>query len=633
MIKVNIENLEEGLKFITQEVAEILNFEFCLEGTKIKSQNIKKGLRVLGNSQEAVIEYNSLNEFMRGLGVLAENLTTNQNFDITQTKSYNNLSAMLDCSRNAVMTVDAVKKMIRHLSLMGYNQIQLYTEDTFEVKEYPYFGYFRGRYNSDEIKEIDNYAIKFGVEMVPCIQTLAHFNSTVKWNYFRPIHDTGDILLVGEPKTYEFIESMVKSCSEMYSSKKINIGMDEAFSLGLGEYKNRNKDKEFNRFQVMMDHLTKVRDICKKYGFEPMMWSDMFFSLLGEGDSFDEKTGKIKQEVIDKVPKDVELVYWDYFKDTKEKYDERMKKHKMFDNIISFAGGAWRWRGFMPGNQFTFWTSEMALDAVKDNNVKNVIVTAWGDNGAECSMFSILPSFQFFAEKCFCDTYDKKHLAKRFKICANGDFDGFMELDTPNFVLGSKAPGIVCIYPSKQFLYQDILQGLVDKHIKDSGENLKEYYNSCVLNLKKAKQNNPYWEYIFNTAISFCELLSVKTEIGVNLKTAYDNNDKKSLEKYANETIPNLIKLTENFYEIYRAQWLCENKIFGFDVIDLRFGGILMRSKHAIIRIKDYLNETISKIDELEQERLNFDMVVSGYAPNNLSEECNWINVATASVI
>ena len=27
---------------------------------------------------------------------------------------------------------------------MGYNQIQLYTEDTYEIKEYPYFGYLQG---------------------------------------------------------------------------------------------------------------------------------------------------------------------------------------------------------------------------------------------------------------------------------------------------------------------------------------------------------------------------------------------------------------------------------------------------------------------------------------------------------
>ena len=55
---------------------------------------------------------------------------------------------MLDCSRNGVLNMAAFKRMARILAKMGYNQIQLYTEDTYEIKEY--FHLFRlqlrGRY-------------------------------------------------------------------------------------------------------------------------------------------------------------------------------------------------------------------------------------------------------------------------------------------------------------------------------------------------------------------------------------------------------------------------------------------------------------------------------------------------------
>ena len=37
------------------------------------------------------------------------------------------LAVMLDCSRNAVMTVDAVKRFILNMEKMGYNTLQLYT--------------------------------------------------------------------------------------------------------------------------------------------------------------------------------------------------------------------------------------------------------------------------------------------------------------------------------------------------------------------------------------------------------------------------------------------------------------------------------------------------------------------------
>ena len=64
---------------------------------------------------------------------------------------------MLDMSRNGVMKPDAVKKFVDYLSAFGYNMLQLYTEDTYEVDNEPYFGYLRGAYKKDEIKEIDAY--------------------------------------------------------------------------------------------------------------------------------------------------------------------------------------------------------------------------------------------------------------------------------------------------------------------------------------------------------------------------------------------------------------------------------------------------------------------------------------------
>ena len=41
---------------------------------------------------------------------------------------------MIDCSRNAVMTVDALKNWIDIMADLGYNTLMLYTEDTYEVE-------------------------------------------------------------------------------------------------------------------------------------------------------------------------------------------------------------------------------------------------------------------------------------------------------------------------------------------------------------------------------------------------------------------------------------------------------------------------------------------------------------------
>ena len=90
-------------------------------------------------------------------------------------------AAMLDCSRNAVMRVGEVKKFASLLKKLGYNALMLYTEDTYEVEGEPYFGYMRGRYSKTEMKEIVTYCDSIGMEVIPCIQTLAHMNQIFRW--------------------------------------------------------------------------------------------------------------------------------------------------------------------------------------------------------------------------------------------------------------------------------------------------------------------------------------------------------------------------------------------------------------------------------------------------------------------
>ena len=89
-------------------------------------------------------------------------------------KNFDTFGVMIDMSRNAVMSLESLKRFLKLLKKMGYNCVMLYTEDTYEVEGEPYFGYMRGRYTHEELKEIDDYCYSIGVEVIPCIQTLAH---------------------------------------------------------------------------------------------------------------------------------------------------------------------------------------------------------------------------------------------------------------------------------------------------------------------------------------------------------------------------------------------------------------------------------------------------------------------------
>ena len=183
-------------------------------------------------------------------------------------KQYDNecksLGVMIDVSRNGVMKVEELKRFALIVKEMGYDNIGLYMEDTYEITGEPYFGHLRGRYSKAELKEINDYMKSIGMIAIPYIQTLAHLKTLFQWNEYKDIKDINDILLVDDPKTYALIDKMFSTLRECFDTEKINIGMDEAFMVGLGKYAKTHgypKDK----VAVLYGHLTKVLAIAKKY--------------------------------------------------------------------------------------------------------------------------------------------------------------------------------------------------------------------------------------------------------------------------------------------------------------------------------------------------------------------------------
>ena len=50
-----------------------------------------------------------------------------------------------------------------------------------------------------------------------------------------------------------------------------------------------------------------------------------------------------------------------------------------------------------------------------------------------------------------------------------------------------------------------------------------------------------------------------------------------------------------------------DNKPFGFEIHDIRFGGLMARLESARETVRAYLNGEIARIEELEEPRLPYD--------------------------
>lgn len=563
----------------------------------IESSHLK--LEIFEN--EIKLYYGKISEIFRGLALLKEKPQVGAIYD--QPSQFDTLAAFCDCSRNAVLKVEAVKEYILNIAALGYNRLFLYTEDTFEVPEYKYFGHYRGRYSADEIRELDAFAKEYGIELVPAIQTLAHFNQIFHWKQFEEIHDATDMLLCGNEKTYEFLDKMIASIRSMYSTNIINIGMDEAHMLGLGKYLEENGYTD--KMDIFLKHIDRVYKIVRKYGFEPMMWSDMFFKIATGCCTYKAlEAVDFNNDVLDMIPENMSLVYWNYSPQGKEYYDSIIDAHLSMKRKIIFAGGCRKWVGISPNYSFSLEASRMALSSIAEHGIKDVILTAWGDDGAEGSVYLTLPLLALYSEKCYTGEVSDNCIDNKVSILFGYTFKEFMLLESANFPtktenqISSKA-----INAAKVILWNDPLCGQYDKHILN-GTN--EYYVDLVSKLKPLKDRDNRYNFIFETMYLLCDFLSIKAEIGNRLRSAYKSNDIETL-KQLSEQIMVIIEKLDVLHKGFRDNWLKENKIFGFDVQDIRFGALRARLEYASDVINNFICGKIITIPELEVEPLYMD--------------------------
>ena len=507
--------------------------------------------------------------------------------------SKNSLGVMIDLSRNAVMKADALERFIKILKKMGYNTVFLYMEDTYEVIDEKYFGYMRGRYSIDEMKQIDEICASYGIEAIPCIQTLAHLKTFLKWK--QADVDCDDILLVGAKRTYDLIGNMFKTLSKCFRSRKIHIGMDEAHMLGKGRYFSQNGYKSSS--DIIKEHLDKICEIAKPYNYELLLWSDMFFRSWNKGEYYFNEYVQAPKSVASTLPENVTPVYWDYYNERRESYDVMIKMHKQLSKNVWFAGGAWCWTGFAPLNKLSIRLMKEAMLACRDNRVKNIFFTMWGDDGMECSHFSQLPALMCLAEYAK-GNFDDNKIKQKFKRIVGIDFDDFMKVDLPNCL--PKEPNYA-ESPSKYMLYSDPFLGFLDYTVSDGvSKTYESHKNELLAVAKKTKK----FGYVFNTLAELCSVLELKYELGVKTRASYQGGNKCELEQLANNEYRVLQKRVKAFHRSFSLQWNKDNKSYGFEVQDARLGGLIMRLEACRKQILDYVRGKIEKIEELECEIL-----------------------------
>lgn len=551
----------------------------------------------LEGKNAAVIRYARVCDAFRGLGRLMGDMASNAPARPFEEKpAFVLMGAMIDVSRNAVMQPDAIRAFLRRLALMGLNMAILYAEDTYEVPGEPFFGYLRGRYTQKEMRELDRYAAGLGIEMFPCIQALAHLEQIIQWPAYSHVADTSNVLLADNKATYELLDKMIAAASAPFRSKRIHLGMDEAHGIGTGNYKRIHG--ETDTFGILNRHLARVRDLCRRRGLKPMIWSDMYFRIGSKTHNYYDPKTVIPPAVVRRIPKDVQLVYWDYYHSDPGFYCDWIRRHRALGSEPLMAGGLWTWGHIWAALPYAFKVTSACLEACRKTGLKEVFMTIWGDDGNECDMFSSLPAFQFFAEMSYSAKPSEERLQRGFLGSCNAHYDDWVRASCVDYLSDVKGAKVSAANPGKWLLWQDPLLAIADPHISDKSAFVR-HYARLAPELFKAARRTPESSRLFLPAY-LAKALALKIDLREKLAKAYRAGDNKKMAEIARKRLPALMEAVEELWRCHRARWLANNKPFGLEVLESRYGALLIRLESLGLFIEDYLAGRIKSIPELE---------------------------------
>jgi hexosaminidase len=561
-----------GLRLAFEQAQEPGLCEVCLKGSA------------------AIIRYSAPAQAGRALGALLGGLVKSNGI-YRETTPFSMLGIMLDCSRNAVMTVDHLKIWMRRLALLGYNMVMLYTEDTYELPGEPFFGYQRGAYTKAELQAIDGYAARLNIAVIPCIQTLGHLEKILRHPAYADIKDTARVMLAGEPKTYRLIEKMVRHWKEVCRSKRIHIGMDETHDLGRGRY----MDKHGYRrgFDLFNEHLAKTISICKKHGLTPMLWSDMYFRMGSpSGQSYYDPATVIPKDVAARIPKAAELVYWDYYHKDKAFYLDWIERHRKLGKEPVMGSGIWTWNKYWHDHRLTRATAGPCIAACYEAKLKEIFFTQWGDNGAYCDHDSAFAGMAWCADKAYgAQQPSPAGLEKRFAAVCGGSYRA-------HILAGDIHGGIGGLQPN---MWEDpFFETHFRTFAKDSPWRMAELaagFDALARKLKAHVHDRKTGD--LNHACATARAFAERYALAAALLAANRRKDNNALKK-ARARIPAAVKGIKAMEKTFRRMWLGRNKPEGLETIQERFGMIAARYREMTVRIGEYLEGRIDSIAELD---------------------------------
>lgn len=271
-----------------------------------------------------------------------------------------------DVSRGPLPTLKYFKERIRTLAAFKMNGYSPYMEHVFVDPKHPLPAPLDG-ITPVELRELQSYAARFHVALIPEQQTFAHMHNTLRWERYATLAELphGYLISPAAPAGEQYVRDLIDD--ELGALAKpppfFHIGSDEPSDLGRGQSKAAVEAS--GEGPVYTKHVVDTANyVIAKSGARPMIWDDALAA---------------HPELFRLLPKKLVFVNWHYGDEkTYQPYIDRIAKGG-FEQMV--APGALNWNEIYPDLDQALPNIGRFIGEGKRSHVLGLFQTVWHDDG------------------------------------------------------------------------------------------------------------------------------------------------------------------------------------------------------------------------------------------------------------
>ncbi|MCQ2391316.1 MAG: family 20 glycosylhydrolase [Kiritimatiellae bacterium] len=307
------------------------------------------------------------------------------------------LCYQMDISRCKVPTMKTVKSVVDLLAKLGYDQFQLYSEQTFAYKDHKRVWEEWSAFTAEEIRELTAYCAKKGIDLIPNQNSFGHLERWLvhpEYNHLAEAPKAGIrthwntitkepmALCPTDSRSLPFIASLYDELLPNFQSKYFNVGCDEVVDMDDFTSRSGALAKEKGIASVYVDFLLKIHKEVTKRGKTMMFWADIVHR---------------HPELIPQLPKNMVALNWGY--EAKHPFEKECAEMKASGIPFYVCPGASSWLTICGRTDNMMACIDNAVAAGKKHGAMGLMMADWGDHG-HCQPFLVsLPAIVYAAAK------------------------------------------------------------------------------------------------------------------------------------------------------------------------------------------------------------------------------------------